>query len=270
MINYLIECYRRRHFMLYASYLNVKSRHFNTLLGNFWLVINPVLLAGIYYMLVLVLSPSGHSYYRFLYIVSGIFSYYYTRNSIHFISTSLTNNKTLIKETAFPKLTLPIYYLFSAILMYVPAVIILLIMSIFINKEIGAIYLLLIPLFLLQTLFNFGIGVLCAIGDLYTKDIEQFLPFMLRIWVYITPILFEYSHIYNMSGGGGFYKLAFAIIRYNPLTPIVGTWNDIIVYGKTSHVFFSLSYTFCLSTAIAIFATYLFYRNEHKIIYRLI
>jgi ABC-type polysaccharide/polyol phosphate export permease len=182
---------------------------------------------------------------------------------------SLPNNKTLIKETSFPKLILPVYYLCSAFLMYIPTLLILLLMVIPLQHNFTISWLVLLPILIFQSLFNFGIGVLCAVASLYTRDLELFLPYFLRIWAYITPILFEKSSVYKLSESTGIIHLASLIILYNPLTPMIGSWSDIIIYGNTEHLSSSLLSMAIVSTTIAVFAYYLFYKREEEIFYRI-
>ena len=48
---YVRELWRRREFALEMARTNLRAQHFNTAFGLLWLVLNPLLLAGVYFML---------------------------------------------------------------------------------------------------------------------------------------------------------------------------------------------------------------------------
>ena len=46
------ELWRRREFAVELSRTKLRAQHFNTVFGQLWLVLNPLLLAGVYFVLV--------------------------------------------------------------------------------------------------------------------------------------------------------------------------------------------------------------------------
>src|SRR3954470_17418950 len=53
---YLRELWRRREFAYELSRTKLRAQHFNTAFGQLWLVLNPLLLAGVYFILVDILQ----------------------------------------------------------------------------------------------------------------------------------------------------------------------------------------------------------------------
>src|SRR4051812_45418459 len=49
---YIREVWRRREFAFELSRTKLRSQHYNTAFGQLWLVLNPLLLAGVYFVLV--------------------------------------------------------------------------------------------------------------------------------------------------------------------------------------------------------------------------
>ncbi len=55
---YLRELWRRREFAFEMSRTDLRSQHFNTVFGQLWLVLNPLLLACVYFILVDILRAA--------------------------------------------------------------------------------------------------------------------------------------------------------------------------------------------------------------------
>ncbi|NUU23032.1 MAG: hypothetical protein HOV68_16215, partial [Streptomycetaceae bacterium] len=108
--NYLRDLGQRRRFAYRMAHATLKGRNYETVFGQLWLVINPLLLAAVYFMLVTVLqgSPEGGAMKGFTLILCGLFSYYYTRNIVQLSSTSITGGGKMIMNMAFPKALLPL------------------------------------------------------------------------------------------------------------------------------------------------------------------
>src|SRR5436190_20570157 len=50
--SYVRELWRRREFALELSRTRLRAQHFDTVFGQLWMVLNPLLLAGVYFVLV--------------------------------------------------------------------------------------------------------------------------------------------------------------------------------------------------------------------------
>ena len=59
MGSYIRELWRRREFAREMSRTQLRAQHFNTMFGQLWLVLNPLLLAGVYFVLVDILRAGS-------------------------------------------------------------------------------------------------------------------------------------------------------------------------------------------------------------------
>ena len=53
---YFTELWKRRDFAKELSDTNMRASNTNTVLGQLWLVLNPLMLAGVYYLLIFIIS----------------------------------------------------------------------------------------------------------------------------------------------------------------------------------------------------------------------
>src|SRR5919205_1763937 len=79
---YLREVWRRREFARELTLTNLRSAHFNTVFGQLWLVLNPIMLSLVYLLLVDILRAGRHPPGYFAHLTAGIFVYYFVSGSI--------------------------------------------------------------------------------------------------------------------------------------------------------------------------------------------
>jgi teichoic acid transport system permease protein len=64
--------------------------------------------------------------------------------------------------------------------------------------------------------------MLVAAGNVYFRDLKNFLNYVLRIWLYASPILYYADEIPSR------YEF---LLYLNPITPLLGAWSDILDKG---------------------------------------
>jgi len=116
--------------------------------------------------------------------------------------------------------------------------------------------LLILPLFFLGS----AIGLMIALIKVVAPDIEKVINFLIGLVLYITPVI--YSPIVKNPA-------LQTLIKYNPLTYIIGGVRDAIIYGRIEH--FDI---FMIITGV-VFVMFLiswriFYVAEQKVIEKLI
>ena len=122
---YVRELWRRREFAREMSRTNLRAQHFNTVFGQLWLVLNPLMLAGVYFLLVYILRGSGSRGVEFFaHLLAGLFAYYFISDSIRLSVKSVTGGGRLILNTAFPRALLPLSSVITAFLRFLPTLII--------------------------------------------------------------------------------------------------------------------------------------------------
>ncbi len=82
--------------------------------------------------------------------------------------------------------------------------------------------LLAVPVFLLLVLTAAGLGFLAAVLQVYFRDFRNLLPYLLRLGLYLTPILYFAEDVPE--------KMKF-VTTLNPLGPVFQAWSDTIVKG---------------------------------------
>jgi teichoic acid transport system permease protein len=231
---YLREFWRRRRFAYELSRTTQKADNFNTVLGSAWLVLNPLLLGLVYFLLVSVLGSGGKatSWETTLgRILIGLFTWFFAANSMGLGAQSITSGGRLILNQAFPRALLPLSSTLSAWLMFLPSIPVYLIYYIaasHLDHSATALpglswalvwYPVLLAVLAVEC---FGLAMIFATMSVYFRDTNKFLTYLLRIWLYLTPVLYGIEKFVH-------HKWA---LYLNPLGPIIGSITRLWVEAK--------------------------------------
>ena len=226
LTRYTKDVWGRKDFILELANSELKAEYSTSFFGQIWIVLNPLMLAGIYYMLILLLSPSstrGPEY--FVHLLSGLFAFQFFTLAVSGSASSLIRLTGLISNLAFPRLVLPISSIFSAYKRFLPMMLVYTIFHLVYRQPISPATLLFLPAFVILFFFATGMGFLLATLQVYFRDTRTFLPYILRVWLYISPVLYVYKSI----EGSRFSFLQWA----NPLFSIFSAWSSALTAGQS-------------------------------------
>lgn len=257
---YFRELWRRRDFAYEMSRSTLRTQQANSTIGKFWLVLNPLLLAGVYYFLVMVISSGSHRGPEyFAHLVGGIFAFYFISNSMIAGASSITSAGRLIMNASFPRLLLPLAAVRTAFGRFVPTVPIFFIFYLLGGATLKWEQLLAIPIFGLMMMFSFGLAAFFGALQVYFRDTTSFLPYINRILLYISPVLYypdQARHYFKLIG------------VFNPLFPLLGAFTDCLVRGLIPSLGVWLA---CLAWSITslLFGCWFFMSREREFAVRL-
>jgi teichoic acid transport system permease protein len=245
--SYVRELWRRREFSLELSRTRLRAQHFNTVFGQLWLVLNPLLLAGVYFILVDILRPRSGGLTFFGHLMACLFAYYFVSNSMREGVRSVVKGGRLILNTAFPRALLPVSSVLNAFMRFIPTIMIYAPVHVAAGLPFGWHMLWILPLTALLVVMATGLAMLVAALQVYFRDLANFLPYVLRVWVYVSPILYYADEVPKRYD---------VILALNPLAPILTAWSDVLNAGHTpaaGDVLLSTVWAFAIFTAGALF-----------------
>jgi teichoic acid transport system permease protein len=220
---YWQEVWRRRRFATQVARADLRARNYDTVLGQLWIVVNPALLAGVYFLLVTVILGSERGGVEYVgVLLSGLFAFYFTRNALNSGARSIVAGGNLVSNTAFPRALLPLSAV-SAFLTYMPMLGVYAVFHLAAGFPLGRQTLWLIPLLALHTVFNAGLAMGLAAATVFLRDTTSALPYMLRIWLYVSPVLYTVDQIP---------AAAEPYLAFNPLYSILGAWQAVVIDGE--------------------------------------
>src|SRR3954468_24890849 len=220
---YIRELWRRREFAFELSRTKLRAQHFDTAFGQLWLVLNPLLLALVYFILVDILRSGQRPEGFFAHLVAGIFAYYFVSGAVREGVKSVTGGGRLVLTTAFPRILLPLSTVITAFKRFVPTFVIYIPIHLISGLPVVAADLWVIPIVFCLALVAAGLSMFVAALQVYFRDVKSFLPYVLRIWLYASPVLY-YAHEVPDR-----YK---PLLEINPIGALLTAWSDVLNKGQ--------------------------------------
>ncbi|NEA35473.1 ABC transporter permease [Streptomyces sp. SID13031] len=259
---YFKALWGRREFAAEMSRTGIRAANTNTFFGQVWLVLNPLLLAGVYYLLVNIIAGGGSRSgggARFAHMCGGLFAFYYFSGAMTAGAASVVGGGKLLMNMSFPRMLLPLAALRTSFFRFLPTMGVYLVIHLVVRQPLHW-AMLLAPVFLiLLTLFAAGMGMIFAALQVYFRDTTSFLPYFVRIWLYMSPVL------WFAEDAPGKFK---SFIQFNPLYSLIGGWTDLLVRGHVPPLSMWLSAGFW-AVAAALIGALFFMSREREFVVRL-
>jgi len=227
LVPYFRELWHRRTFASELSKASMRAANTSTFFGQTWLILNPLLSAGVYYLLVSIIRGQ-HSPKLFLHLTLTLFAFNIIQSAIQNGATSVTSSGKLLINTAFPRLLIPLSTVRTAFFRFLPTIPVYILF-----------HLLLLPLsswhprmilglvFLgLMIVFSMGVASLFAALQVYFRDTSAFLPYFIRLWMYLAPVLWLPENLEHFN------RTVKLLVQTNPLYPFLSGYSQLIQEGK--------------------------------------
>ena len=255
---YWRSLWSRRTFIAEYSRSELREQHFDSIFGQLWLILNPLLLSGVYFLLIVIIGGSGGAL-RYGHLTASLFLFYLIRNSLSGGVKSVTAGQRLILNTAFPRMMLPISATVIALFKFIPTLFVFLIMRTVLGLPFGWEMLWAIPIILIALVFALGVAILISTINVYFRDIASFLPYLIRTLLYLSPILYEASAL----------KPELRILQHiNPLFALLDSWSTAIVHAQTPELSSMLAAS-GWAFGVLLVGTYFFLSREREFAVRL-
>jgi lipopolysaccharide transport system permease protein len=173
---------------------------------------------------------------------------------------TLSSGKALVMQVNYPHEALlfmqTAQHLANFLITFVITVIVLVLFGVIPSWKIVFFPIVVLPLFFLAA----AIGLVVSMISVLSVDFDKMVVVALGLMMWITPVIYS-ENVDN--------QLVQTLISWNPLTYLVCSARDIIIYGR---LFDTAGYFFCSGLSLIVFmvAWRLFYVSEDKIIERMI
>lgn len=221
---YFTELWQRREFAFELSRSNMRASSSDTFFGQLWLVLNPLLMAGVYFLLVAILSnrAMAHPEY-FAHLTTNLFVFTFVTTCANAGATSVTTAGKLILNTAFPRLLIPLGAVHTAFFRFLPTLIVTAGILLLTPGITWSPKMLLATYFLgLMMLFGAGLAAFFATMQVYFRDTNNFLPYFVRIWTYLSPVLWM---VPQLKGDDWLHRMA----ALNPAYSMLGGYSSLLL-----------------------------------------
>jgi teichoic acid transport system permease protein len=239
---YLRQLWDRREFALELARASLRAQHYNTTFGQIWLILNPLLLAGVYFTLVTIVRGGSRGSEFFAHLMLCLFAFRLVSTSVGEGARSVISGGRLILNVAFPRSLLPLASVMTAFMRFLPTLAVYAVLHLALGLPIGPELLWAIPIFGLLLVFATGAAMFAATSQVYFRDLTNFLPYITRVWLYASPVLYYADEIPDRLK---------PILQANPLFPLLAGLSETVVQGQ------SLNLTYLAAGAAWAFAALL-------------
>lgn len=227
LLEYLVSLWGARHFVLYDARVRLSVSQDHTVLGKVWLVLNPILFGFTFYLIFGLLLQTSRGIENFTgFVVIGFMMFFYTTRAFVTGAKSISSGQNLIRGFSFPRAALPLSINVRQALsqLYVLAAMVALVLVIPPTEVVGLHWLLVIPIFLLQTVFNWGLGMLFAPLVHRVPDVGNVLSVATRLWMYSSGLFYEPSRFTSDP-------TILTLFHLNPLYQVLQMTRGVLLYN---------------------------------------
>lgn len=250
---YTQRLWQRRHFVTeYASATNAVGYQ-DSFLGQAWQVLTPLLNIFVYYLIFgLLLNTNRGVQNYFAYLSVGVFIFGFSSTALISGSRAITGNLGLVRALPFPRAVLPISTTLVALLQLLYSLVVLFPILLITGEPLTWRWLELVPAVILQTGFCLGVSFVVARIGAKVPDAAQVLPFVSRVWMYTSGVMYSvvvFTHgrpgwiYYTLSLNPGYVYVSLArnaLLVGNPVsmtTWVIGAaWAVVLL--ATSYLYF--------------------------------
>jgi len=234
LVAYTKELWAYRHFIASFSNARLAASFTTARLGRLWQVLTPLVNAGVYYLIFGVILHTSRNIENFpAYLCTGIFVFNFTQQAAQNGTKSIADNLGLIRALHFPRACLPLAITMSQLQELLYSMVVLFGIVLVTGEPVTLNWLLVIPILLLQTVFNGGLAM--TLGRLGSKitDLKQVMPFVLRTWLYASGVFYNIAHALAV---GDLPKWLVDILKANPMLIFIDLMRYALLDSPADHL----------------------------------
>ncbi len=175
---------------------DLKLRYRQTALGVIWVVLQPLLSAGIFSVVfgqIANLSSDGVPYFVFSF--AGMLAWTLFNGIVSRAAPSLVNNQALVSKVFFPRMLVPLSSVLSVLVDFLVASALMVVLLLVYGVQPGW-ALVTLPLWVLAViLLGSGLGMACSALMVKFRDVAYVVPFALQTLLYASPLAYSLSEV---------------------------------------------------------------------------
>ncbi len=252
------DLWSRRRLARYLVQADLTKTGANTLLGNVWWVMDPLLQMAVYVVFVSVILDNKTADYP-LFVFAAILPWKWFSSGVNDAILSVLAQERIIKQVAFPKIILPTAAAISGIVSFAFGMIPLAALMLLFYRDRVSPTLVLIPVIaVVQFCFTLAVAIALSALNVFYRDIGNLARHVLRLWFYLSPALYTEDQINHISVNHP--ELA-TLYQLNPFAVLFESYHAVIFYD-TMPDWLALGALLLFSLVFLTLCVYLFKRVE--------
>ena len=190
------DLWEYRELLYFLVWRNVKVRYRQTLLGGLWVVLQPFLTMVVFSVFFGSLAnvPSDGLPYP-IFSFTALLPWQLFARAVTDSTNSLVADQRLITKVYFPRLVIPVSAVLAGLVDFGVSLVVLLGMMPYYGI-VPTMGILLLPLFVLLAMATaLAVSLWLSALNVQYRDVRQMVPFLVQLWLYVTPIAYSSSMI---------------------------------------------------------------------------
>lgn len=194
--NFIKELWHYRELLYFFAWRDIKVRYRQAVFGAGWALIQPLFNMIIFTVFFgrLAGMPSDDIPYP-LFAYSALVPWTYFSGVLGLAGNSLLSNSTLITKVYFPRVLLPASVALAGLLDFVISSSVLVLMMVYYRVPPSWALLISPVIILIMVMLTLGLSMLLAAVNVRYRDVKYVLPFLIQIWLFVTPIIYPLTII---------------------------------------------------------------------------
>ena len=227
MITNLGTLLRYRSLIINLALKDLRVKYRSPFLGFLWAFLTPLCTVIIFHIVFsLILRVPAQDYPFFIYLMTAIFSWRFFQVSITRAMMSIVDNKSLVKEVAFPRELLPLSVIVAELFNYIPSLAIILIFLPCFGIPFSILIVFLPLVVFLHFLFALGIALLVSALQVKYRDTQYIIEIVLTGLFYLTPVFYWLNSVTQF-----FSKPFLMLYLFNPLVGMLNLYRIVLLKG---------------------------------------
>jgi len=239
---------------------DLKLRYGRPALGILWAFLTPLLTVVVFYIVFsLIFKIQIEEAPFFLYLMTAIFPWSFFQSCLMSSTSSLLENKNLIRESIFPHYCIPISIALANTINFIPSLFIMIIISAIVKKGLPVFIVLLPAILLIHLSMIIGLAIIFSVLYVRWRDLKYLLEAVLLFLFYLTPSFYSISMVKD-----AFPDFLSKLYMYNPLVEIINLYRIVLLKGfyqglhKEVGLFVLIGVPLLFALAVLLFSVYIY------------
>lgn len=244
LFRYIRNIWAFRHFLQYDAHARTSSQNNLDSLGRFWMVMNPLLQAAVYFFIFGYILETHRGIVNFIgYLIIGVLTFRFIQGAVVSASNSIAGNQQVVQAFNFPRACLPISSAVRELFATVPTFVVMAVLVYFIgdyqiadmeraNITLDWKWLMFFPAIFLGLMVMTGIGLILARVVANHNDVKHLISIGVRLWFYASAVIFSVDRFADRG-----HDWIITVMHYNPAFCILDIIRDAWLYDGLGEPF---------------------------------
>lgn len=207
----------------------LRQKYKGSALGVLWYFINPLVLMGLYGVVLGPLLKAANTPDYPIFILAGLLVWLFFQQSLLSAAIILVEQSALVSKVRFPRETVPAAVVTVQLVPYFAMLVLLLPVALILRSDASLAILLLVPLTVCLFVFTLGLALMASVLHAYYRDVHPVLTAALVPLFFVSGVLFSVQRLPGHS-----HAWLEPLLRWgNPIAPFIEAIRTVVYAGQT-------------------------------------